>query len=64
VNERLDRILARGGRLEALRDAKRAVREAAAQPEALTSDEAEAAREIKFVIDRLIWDSLGVRTDE
>jgi hypothetical protein len=44
-------------RLRRLTEAERMIRAAAAEARALTTEEIEAAREIKFVIDRLIWAS-------
>jgi hypothetical protein len=58
MNERLDKILSRGGRLEVLRDAERAIREAVEQPQPLDEQELVVVKEIVFVAQRLIWDSL------
>ena len=44
-------------RLRRLVEAEHLLRAAAAEARALTSEEIETAREIKFVIDRMIWSS-------
>jgi hypothetical protein len=57
MNDRLDRIMDRG-QLEAHRDAEYLIREVIADRRLLTADQIAVLREIKFVADRALWDSL------